>query len=120
LHERVPFSLKTFFKAIEVWKTLGYNTRRKGNTYEPISQNPSSLLPTISILMGIIFSTQVATTMALDEKSNWKKIATAMPLSLREIVASKYILSIILSVLSGIVYLLVAKYHCQPRKYQFN
>jgi len=73
----------------------------------PLSQNSSMLLPMISFLVAIIFATQVATTMSLDEKSNWKKIVTAMPLLPQEIVGSKYVLTVILSAFSGVIVLVI-------------
>ena len=47
----------------------------------PATQNLEMLFPMLSFLLAMILSTQIAATMALDEKSNWKKMVFAMPLS---------------------------------------
>ena len=40
----------------------------------PATQNLEMLFPMLSFLLAMILSTQIAATMALDEKSNWKKM----------------------------------------------
>ena len=72
----------------------------------PATQNSAMLFPILSFLLAVSFSTQIAVTMDLDEKSNWKKIVFAMPLSKYIEVAGKYVLSLLLAVLAaGFVFL---------------
>ena len=72
----------------------------------PATQNLEMLFPMLSFLVAMILSTQIAATMALDEKSNWKKMVFAMPLSKYAEVASKYLLSLLLGIISaGFVFL---------------
>lgn len=72
----------------------------------PATQNPEMFFPMLSFLLAMILSTQIAATMALDEKSNWKKMIFALPLSKYVEVASKYLLSLLLGTMSaGFVFL---------------
>ena len=68
----------------------------------PATQNLEMLFPMLSFLLAMILSTQIAATMALDEKSNWKKMVFAMPLSKY----AEYLLSLLLGIISaGFVFL---------------
>lgn len=67
----------------------------------PATQNLEMLFPMLSFLLAMILSTQIAATMALDEKSNWTKMVFAMPLSKYAEVASKYLLSLLLGIISA-------------------
>ena len=51
----------------------------------------------------LIFTTMSITSMAYDELAKWDSYALSMPISRRNIVLSKYVLSIILSVLSVVI-----------------
>lgn len=69
----------------------------------PALQNLSMLFPMLTFLLAIVLATQIASSMALDEKTNWERMVSSMPLSKYTEVASKYILLAILGVVSFIL-----------------
>lgn len=73
----------------------------------PIVQNRSLMIPIISLTISLLFAMQVLQTISFDESTNWKKFILAMPLSATEITLSKYVLSLILAVLSSIMVTLI-------------
>lgn len=75
----------------------------------PIIQNPSFLMPIISLMVGLLFAMQVLSTMSLDEVVKWEKNLTAMPISVRDEVVSKYIFAILLSVFSLIIVSIIGR-----------
>jgi hypothetical protein len=70
--------------------------------------NPDYFLFMFSITLAFLIAIQVPTTMELDEKVNWKKIVMSMPISANTIVLSKYFLTLIMAVISGISVTLVS------------
>lgn len=40
----------------------------------PIAQNPSFLMPIISLMVGLLFAMQVLSTISLDEIAKWEKM----------------------------------------------
>lgn len=68
----------------------------------PGFRNPSMLLPLLSMLVAVVLGSQVAVTLSWDEKAKWKTMLVSFPLSVFQEVAGKYVLSLILSIISFI------------------
>jgi len=62
-----------------------------------VIQQPNFFMYVASIAISLILASQVMTTMALDEKANWIKILSALPISTKTEVISKYLLAVIMS-----------------------
>lgn len=73
----------------------------------PITQNPTFLMPIIGLMVSLLFASQILTTLSLDESANWEKNISAMPISCSEEVASKYIVSTILALISSMIVFIV-------------
>ncbi len=70
-----------------------------------------------SSLLSVIMPTLCVTTMAYDEKSHWDKYAATLPVSRTQIVLSKYVLGLLLSLAAFLVnYLFQALAVSQPIK----
>jgi len=69
------------------------------------AQNTAFLMPILSIVIPLIFASQLSTTMELDETTKWRKNVTAMPISHLAEAGSKYVLLICLSLISIILLL---------------
>ncbi len=54
-------------------------------------------------MVTLLFAMQPITALAFDEKANWDKYALAMPVSRAEIVISKYVLGILLSLFAALL-----------------
>lgn len=54
-------------------------------------------------MVTLLFAMQPITALAFDEKANWDKYALAMPVSRAEIVISKYVLGIVLSLFATLL-----------------
>ncbi|MDR2996362.1 MAG: ABC-2 transporter permease [Bacillus cereus] len=70
--------------------------------------NPDYFLFMFSITLAFLIAIQVPTTMELDEKVNWKKIVMSMPINTNTTVLSKYFLTLIMAIISGISVALVS------------
>ncbi|MDI3536809.1 MAG: hypothetical protein PWP30_1291 [Eubacteriaceae bacterium] len=64
------------------------------------SQNPAYIMMIISIVIPLIFVSNLTNTMSLDEKENWRKNLTAMPISVYEEAGSKFILLSVLALIA--------------------
>lgn len=73
----------------------------------PIFQNPSYLMIIASLIISLLLAAQISVTLSLDETANWNKSVSAMPITGKEEVGSKYILSFFLSLLSAILIFIV-------------
>lgn len=73
----------------------------------PIIQNPNYLMIIVSLIFSLLFAAQTIQTLSLDEAINWNKIVSAMPVTIKEEIGSKYILSIFLSAISSIIIAIV-------------
>lgn len=69
----------------------------------------------ISITFALIIAMQVPITLELDEKVHWEKTVLSMPVDIKFIAISKYILTVILAGLAGmLVILLSMAYYGSP------
>ncbi|WP_312354856.1 ABC-2 transporter permease [Aminipila sp.] len=67
-------------------------------------QNAALLMPILSIIIPLLFASQLSTTMGHDESAKWRKNITAMPVSPLVEAGSKYILLLFLSLISIIIF----------------
>ena len=67
--------------------------------YAYASNNPSYMISMATLILAMM----PITSMAYDDMSKWDRYALAMPISRKDIVGSKYILSILFSILSIII-----------------
>lgn len=70
-----------------------------------VTQNPQFFMPMLTLVIAFMFALQVTTTMSLDENVNWRRSVTAMPITAFHEAASKYILTLLLAVLSSLIVL---------------
>ncbi len=75
------------------------------------TNNPSYMLSMVTL----IFAMMPITAMAFDDMSKWDRYALAMPISRKSIVASKYILSICLSLVSIVISFFISYLVILPR-----
>jgi hypothetical protein len=71
-----------------------------------IIQNKMLFMPILTMLIAFMFALQVTTTMSLDESVKWRRNVTAMPILTFHEAASKYILTLLLAILSSIIVLI--------------
>ncbi|HGM3509299.1 TPA: ABC-2 transporter permease [Clostridioides difficile] len=74
----------------------------------PLIKNPTFLVPIMSLVLFLLFSSQLLVTFNLDELANWNKNISAMPISIYKEIASKYIVSFILSILPLLILILLS------------
>lgn len=66
----------------------------------PVLQNPDLGMSIISLGTGFFLSMQVLQTISMDEASEWDKIESSMPITYKESALVKYILAIMLAMIS--------------------
>lgn len=62
--------------------------------------NPPMLLPMICLIISFVFSYELMLTFSSDETANFKKNISAMPMTVIQVAGSKYLLFILLTVVS--------------------
>lgn len=79
--------------------------------YAYSSNNPSYMITMVTLILSMM----PLTSMAYDDMSKWDRYALAMPISKKDIVLSKYILSILLSLVSILVSFIITYLFILPR-----
>ncbi|MCM3699470.1 ABC-2 transporter permease [Paenibacillus macerans] len=72
-----------------------------------VTQNPQYFLPILTLVIAFMFAVQVTTTMSLDENVKWRKSVTAMPITPFQEAASKYVLTLLLAIMSSLIVLVI-------------
>lgn len=75
------------------------------------TNNPSYIISMVVLILTMMS----ITSMAYDDMAKWDRYALAMPISRKDIVMSKYILSILLSIVSIIISFIIAYVLILPR-----
>jgi len=70
-------------------------------------QNVSLLLPILSIVIPLLFASQLSTTMGCDEEAKWRNNVTAMPISPVAEAGSKYVLILLLGFIAIVIFFLI-------------
>jgi hypothetical protein len=73
----------------------------------PIIENPNYLMMIASLIISLLFALQTIQTLSLDETVNWDRTVLALPITIKEQISSKYIISIGLSLISSIIIALI-------------
>lgn len=71
------------------------------------TQNRQFFMPILTLLIAFMFALQVTSTMSLDENVKWRKNVTAMPITVFQEAASKYIVTLLLGTLSSLILLVL-------------
>lgn len=79
--------------------------------YAYASNNPSYMIAMVTLILSMM----PLTSMAYDDMSKWDRYALAMPISRKDIVVSKYILSILLSLISILISFIITYLFILPR-----
>ena len=69
----------------------------------PGFQNKDYFLMLTTFIVSMLLASQVVTGIAIDEQSGWKYAVLSMPVSIRQVVLEKYILTLGLAVLSAMI-----------------
>ncbi len=75
------------------------------------ASNPSYMISMVTLILSMMS----ITSMAYDDMTKWDRYALAMPISRKNIVASKYILSTSLSILSVLISFIITYFFILPR-----
>jgi|GEM_PF-322442 len=72
-----------------------------------VTQNPQFFTPILTLVISFLFAMQVTMTISLDENVRWRKYVTAMPIPAFYEAASKYIVTLLLAILSSLIVLVL-------------
>lgn len=74
----------------------------------PLSQNPQFAIPILSMIIVFFISTSVISVFSYDESAKWNQYEPILPFTRNKIVAERYVLAVIFSLVSAFIALVVS------------